>query len=218
MWVRLKTAKNVLLAGTAVAYRPGDLVEVGKHRAREWVAAGDAEVWEIDTGAANPPTAGIACYGGVAPTVRDRLAKVENLRMSFHEDAWPLLAYSETLLWVPEFEPRMDHLMQGYNLLKRWQVAVPLWDYDVLARDVGSDEERVHTETVIRDLRVPLRDTRLVFVRRCPDTRRLVETWHAERARFPGGEDKLAFLRALYLVKPLVCDLPTVWTNRGRLR
>jgi hypothetical protein len=45
--------------------RPGDLVEVGKHRAREWIAVGDAEVWEIDTGAANPPTAGIACYGGV---------------------------------------------------------------------------------------------------------------------------------------------------------
>jgi len=57
-----------------------------------------------------------------------------------------------------------------------------------------------------------------VFVRRCPDTRRLVETWHAERARFPSGEDRLAFLRALYIVKPLVCDLPTVWTNRGRGR
>jgi len=97
-------------------------------------------------------------------------------------------------------------------------VAVPLWDYDTLARDVGSEEERAYTESVIHDLRVPLRDTRLVFVRRCSDTRKLVETWHAERARVPGGEDKLAFLRALYAVKPLVCDLPTVWTNRGRHR
>ncbi|HML23511.1 MAG TPA: hypothetical protein PKD09_17780 [Aggregatilinea sp.] len=218
MWIRLVTRKTVLIAGDAVSYCPGDLIEVGGHLARKWIAAGDAVEAQLDLRAAVVPTAGIACHGSIDTALRDRLARVDGLRMSFHQDDWPVLPYTETLLWVPEFEPRLDLLVQGFKLLQQWQVAVPLWDYETLAAHVGSEEERAYTETIVRDLRVPLRDTRLIFARRCPDTRRLVATWCEERRRFEEGDDRLAFLRALYLVKPVICDLPNSWTNNGRKR
>ncbi len=53
---------------------------------------------------------------------------------------------------------------------------------------------------------MPVYDTRLMFIRRCHATRELVDEWVAE-----DGHRGLAFLRALYRVKPLVLALPTTW-------
>jgi hypothetical protein len=49
----------------------------------------------------------------------------------------------------------------------------------------------------------------LLFVRDSPDGRRFLDTWIAECGN--GGDERLAFLRALYLVKPLFCALPRSW-------
>jgi len=65
------------------------------------------------------------------------------------------------------------------------------------------------TEEVIHDLRVPVYDTRVRFIRRNRTTERLMGLWYEERQQ---GE-ALAFLRALGRVqpKPLICALPAEW-------
>ena len=88
------------------------------------------------------------------------------------------------------------------------------WKYDELASRFGSNEERDRTEEIIHDLRVMVYDPRCLFIKRCTDTEHLIEMWAAERGQ---GSHKLAFLRALYIVKPLICALPISWGGMGEL-
>jgi len=105
----------------------------------------------------------------------------------------------------------------GFEFLDKWEAAAPIWRYDTLAVDVAKGEDRKRTEALMRDLRVPLYAHELLFVR--PDTpggKALLETWQEEEAS--GGEPRLAFLRALYRVKPLFLALPRSWLGQDRER
>ena len=92
-------------------------------------------------------------------------------------------------------------------MLEKWEVAAPLYDYKMLAITTGTEKEREKTKMVIRDLRAPMYDTRLMFVKRTKNGQELLKQWNLE----VGEERRLAFLRALYKVKPLVLALPATW-------
>ena len=215
MWVRLNTVKFIKQNGTLVQFQPGDWVRVGKHVGRDWIEWGDADEVDEQERVAGK-TAGIVVRGSIPQLWHDRLAEVIRLRVACVDDAdAPFdLPFSECIIWTPDFELRPDLYAAGFSLLKVWQVAIPLLNYETLAADLGSEEEREATAEIIRDLRVPVRDTRLIFMRRCPDTARLLQRWHAERAG--GGDERLAWLRAVYAEKPLVCDLPASWASNSR--
>lgn len=123
-----------------------------------------------------------------------------------------------TVLWWDARLPlRLDLLPLGFHrVLAGWQIATPLWRYNTLARDIGAVQARQRTEEVIRDLRVPVFETGLIYARRDEDTEKLLELWLA--ARETGDDDKLCFMRALYQVKPLNCALPVSWVSNGRGR
>ena len=91
--------------------------------------------------------------------------------------------------------------------LARWRAAAPVWSYETLASDAaaGASGDGPGAD---RDLRVPLYEVGLLFVRRCEAGEQLLEAWDQERA---GGHGQLAFLRALYEVKPLFLALPRSW-------
>ena len=114
------------------------------------------------------------------------------------------------------------HLVEyGLHFIERWDAAAPLWRYGILAKDVGSEGERKATEQIVRDLRVPLYACELLFVKGSEAGRQLVATWEEERARSFGvpqgksSEPRLAFLRALYRVKPIFCALPRSWMGES---
>jgi hypothetical protein len=88
-----------------------------------------------------------------------------------------------------------------------------MWDYNELAATVGTDEDRAKVKAVIRDLRVPLYDTRLIFARKTETTIRLFKEYNTELSN--GMDDKLAFLLALYRVKPFLLPVPLTWTGRN---
>ncbi len=215
MWIRLRVQKNIVSHGQIKHYRPGDWVDIGRQIAQDWIAAGEAysaDAIEVEGGLQS--TSGIAVRGPLSDAWRERLDKTDGLKLAFYEADWtPELPFTETLIWHTSLELRLDLMKVGFNWLKKWQVVVPLYDYTTLAANVGTPAEREKTQAIIRDLRVPLRDTRLIFVRRCDDTRLLMKTW-AEQTT-PGFDERLAFLRALYTVKPVVCDTPASWVGRG---
>lgn len=99
----------------------------------------------------------------------------------------------------------------GFGFLERWDAAAPLWRYGVLAEDLGGPAERARTEAIVRDLRIPVYAPELLFVAPTEAGRALVETWRAECA--DGEDERLAFVRALYLVKPRFCALPCTWVR-----
>lgn len=218
MWVKLASIQYVFVNGRQETRYPGDWVDVGKQTARQWLALGYATIPDpVQAASLIDATAGIIARGTLADTMRTRINEVlPGLEVVECADDGDLdLPFSETLIWHTTAPLRLEMLPIGFKLLERWQVAVPLVDYETLAAQRGTDEERACTEAVIRDLRVPLRDTRLLFVRRCSDTLDLLAQW---RDGMAAGDERLAFLRALYAVKPVVCDLPMEWISRGKGR
>jgi hypothetical protein len=97
----------------------------------------------------------------------------------------------------------------GMHFLEAWDMAAPLWRYGVLAKDTGTREEQKRTETMTKDLRQLLYAHELLFIRSSEAGRAFLEAWKAEMGE--GGDKRLAFLRALHLVKPLFLALPRTW-------
>ena len=123
------------------------------------------------------------------------------------QDGWALP--EERTLFVADGTAIPYGLLEaGFAFLEKWEVAAPLWRYGVLAKDAGTPSDRARTEAVALDLRVLLYGHELLFVRRGSDGERFLETWRQE---CDGGDERLAFLRALHLVKPLFCALPVAW-------
>ena len=163
---------------------------------------------------------------GIVLTAEDRTieAKARNLKLGVVVDPERPLAFGKTLFTEPGTGVPWDLLSAAWHFLERWDAAVPLWRYGVTAETLGTKAERQATQAVIRDLRVLVHSVELLFVRDNEDGRALVEAWREEmgeegdHAGSPQPEKRLAFLRALYQVKPRCCVLPVTWLAEVRSR
>ena len=216
MWVKLKNNQNIVRKGRMTHYKKGDWVSVGRQTAEEWIAGGCAISIDPEKLAEGVhATSGIVVRGGVDKDWRKRLEDIKGSHLAFVDHDWePELPFTETLIWQTSLDLRLDLLLTGFMLLKTWQVVVPLYDYTTLAANIGTQAERDATEAIIRDLRVPVRDTRLVYARRSDTTRELMTVWGEALKTCPN--EQLAFMQALYTVKPIVCDVPATWGGTGR--
>jgi predicted O-methyltransferase YrrM len=108
-----------------------------------------------------------------------------------------------------------DLLPVGFELLAKWDVAAPFSSDQVLAEQIGTSEDRERTRAIVRDLRIPVYAHELLFVRDNGAGRMFTEHW---RADCDGGDERLAFVRALAAVKPWFCVLPRVWLAESTYR
>jgi len=207
MWVRLNTVKNVSINGKLTTYFAGEWIDVGGHLAKSWLTLGDAERPDLPE-LSKMPDCGILVQGD------ERRVRSIFPGLAITVDGQDPLPYARTLAWDTRANLRPELTAAGFDQLKTWQVAIPLWSYDKLARDVGDDDDRARTVKIIRDLRVPLYRTDVMFLRRCEPVEELLKVWQVEREG--PGDDRLALLRALYQVKPLVLALPTTWIDGTR--
>lgn len=202
VWLQLRQIHYVEKQGIQITLFPGDWWEFGSQEAAKLVGMGAA--WQPSAEIKIPAGCGLMARGVVVGSYMDRV--LEHVSERDH------LPFPRTLFWDTSLRPRAELLGVGFRLLDNWQVAAPIWDYDQLAQHVGTPDDREKTKAVVRDLRVPVYDTRLIFFRRCLETQELYGRWLEERAG--GGDEKLAFLRAVYLVKPLICALPASWGGK----
>ena len=183
-----------------VTKHPGDWFELSKHDARNAQAAGDIIIHNpVYRNALVPPESGVVL-------TREYKFSYDDLPFQVGEKIIP---YSKTMLWNPDFKLDQSLIPVGLSLLEKWEIAVPVSDYNLLARDIGTAAERKQTEKVLHDLRVPVYDTRLIFTRKCIAIDRLFELWYNEE-----GDERLSFLRCLYAVKPYILALPSIWLNK----
>jgi hypothetical protein len=213
MWIRLKSLQHIERAGKLVTFRSGDWVDVGRQTAMRWIADGQADV--PDYGKALRETmksAGIVACGvnGFGDKVRSIVSELslEVIQSDVHQ---AVLRFERALFWSHEQNINAKIIPVGLGFLEKWEIVLPLFSYAVLAAQWGNEDERARTKAIIRDLRVPMYCTGLMFVRRCENTERLMGEWAKQRQ--DGDTDELSFLRALYLVKPLVLALPVTWTR-----
>lgn len=118
------------------------------------------------------------------------------------------LPWERTLFIAPGTCVPWDLIAVGFEFLTQWDAAAPFWRAGVLAKHLGTPAERERTESLVHDLRVPVYAHELLFVRDSEAGKALVAEWRKECA---AGDERLAFLRALYLVKPRFCVLPRLW-------
>lgn len=207
-WVQLTTIQQLEKNGSMETYHPGDWVSVNKQTAQLWLARGDACEPQVK---AFMPT--LAAGGNSGIITRDESKVRDVMRdtpFEIEQLDEPKLLYEKTIVYDPELVVRPVFFAIGLGLLDTWELAAPLYDYKVLAGNAGTDGERERTLEVIGDLRVPMWDIRLMFVRRCEATEKLFADWREEQ-----GENRmLAFLRALYRNPLLALALPITWQGR----
>jgi len=123
----------------------------------------------------------------------------------------PTILFERALLVEPHtFIPW--HLIEaGFGFVEKWDCAAPLWRYEALVQQIGTPAERKQTAQITLDERVLVIASELLFVRNTPEAGALLEAWHQERRQ--GPDARLAFLRALYRVKPRFCALPCSWNG-----
>ena len=121
--------------------------------------------------------------------------------------AVPALAFERSLIVGAGVEVPWTLVAAGFGFLARWEAAAPL--AGPLASQLGDEAERARTAVVVGDLRLPVYASELLFLRQSAAAEELLACWQAQGAT--GGDERLALLRALHLVKPLFLALPPTW-------
>lgn len=210
MWLRLRVNKDIEVNGELRHYHPGDWIEVGRQTGVRMLQAREGEAYESQGERATliPLDSGVVVLGPQAPSAADALALAQpGLGVQVAEA--PCLPYTRTLLWTPPALLRYELMAAGFSFLDTWEAAIPLFDYKVLAQSVGPEAQRQEAVAVLHDLRVPLYDTRLLYVQRSPSMVEVIHRW-AEGCK-PDYDPRLALLVALYQVKPVLLPLPCTW-------
>lgn len=209
IWVRLLQEKRHEVNGMVKNFKKGDWIEVGKQTANTWITQGiadrpgyDAYKDYVDA------TAGIVLIGStneqLLNNIRQDIPGIDIKNSDKYE-----MYFSENMIWNNGIKLKRENVYVGFNLLKNWQCAIPLHSYTELAIHIGSKEDQKYTKSVIKDLRVPVYNTDLMFIRRCDNTKNLLEQWSKECEIV---ENKtLAFQVALYKTVPVLCALPVNW-------
>jgi len=203
MWIQLLQPKIISNNGKSSKYNAGDWVDVGKQTALLWLSDNSAHLPDMVESGFNLNGAGILTDHKELLCTR---LKEQAKGIDILEGA-PCLPFEKTILMDSALPLRASLIPVGISMLETWEIAVPLMDYKIMAINLGTDTEREQTKSVIRDLRVPVYDTRLMFVKRTQDTERLIDNWRN------AGKSPLAFLRELYKIKPFILALPCTWTT-----
>jgi len=216
-WIILNSIKQIRVAGVSVVYHPGDAVEVGKQTAIEWILEGSAEDPFGQVGPSAVPAKPGDTEFGIhvrAPESSVNATVLGEISLRVPISYGPVAApYLNTFLWEPSkvVSPRLLNYGFLRTVSGKWDLASSLFSYKALADQVGSEEDREGTKALIGDIRLPVYDSRLVWVRQTAASRAFLETWHKELEK--GTGEFHSFLRALYTARPMICTLPMDWTR-----
>ena len=193
--------------GKRITYYPGDWFQARNLEIKQRLAAGEIALYS-NTGDAyifEPNECGIVT--SIKDLKLDKLGSAaETLSISYSLE--PMIPYLYTFYYTGG-KFREEMLPISFDQLQKWEAAVPIESFDILAESIGTVEERKYTLEIIGDLRVPVYDVRQMYFRKCEATFALTEAWKAEIEKFP--EPRLAFLRALYQNPLLILALPPTW-------
>jgi hypothetical protein len=164
VWVRARTIIHIEENGKAKAVHPGDWVQIGRHQARTLLTNNQIEI--LKTGVLKSVQDLTDCtilLKGVLPEPKYSLlmASYPGVPVKDYDNGLP--NRGRMLIWNTSAELRRELILTGFKLLEKWQLAVPLLDYNILAKNIGTAAEQKATKTIIHDLRVPVYDCRVIF-------------------------------------------------------
>lgn len=203
VWVKAKSIVRISENGQIKTFHPGDWCLMGKQQARDCLTRNEVEILKpaVLQSVQDLYDCAIFLKGELEEIQRGVLvATFPGVPVQQYE-SYP--NYGRFLIWDTGANLRRELILTGFKLLEKWQIAVPLCNYNMLASDIGTPKVRKETEAIIHDLRVPVYDSRVIFARRCSETKKLFEQWQ--------NGSQLEFLQALYQSRPVVNALPPSW-------
>lgn len=220
--VQLLRPTQHLENGKVRNYFRGDFLEVSAVTAQEWISKKIAMLPEGATFADLDDTqwsdVAVVVEGEDRALVKRLGIKALVITGDLEILQAALLDYERVLFWSKRLVPRLPDLgqfVQGFKAIERWEVATPQ-RFSVLAQDVGSEDARARTAELVGDLRVPLYEPGLMFVRRSTASKDLLSAWANERQGVESADDdRLAFYRAVWLVKPTIASFPESWVLKS---
>ncbi len=194
-------------------YHAGDWVQIeNKKIALLWIANSEAVASGAELSNILPVDSGLLITGDAPTPLRQQI--LETFSTLNIEVGEPSVPFSRTIIWNTRTSITHALFAVGLNRISppnRWQVSIPLYDYKAIAQQLGDEDDRARTQAIIHDLRVPYYQTDIIFLRRSQTTRDLIELW-AEECKH--GNEKLAWLRAVYQIKPYLEALPVTWWRK----
>lgn len=205
VWVQAINIVHLEKNGVTRTLLPGDWGQMGKHQAKELLAKGAARILSpgILRDVQELTDCAIYVRGTILDSSRERIATQHPGVPVLPWSGYPTTEVGRFLLWDMSAPLRHELIVTGLGLLKGWQLAVPLLNYDTLAGNIGTEQERAATKAIIHDLRVPAYNPKVIFARQGEETRKLFSLWS------DGAE--LSFLRAIYQARALTLALPPSW-------
>lgn len=201
-----------------VTYHPGDWIEVKKKRAKKLLASGKAEIprQDIMSDVAGFNECGILIRGEEQELLFD-----SRIEVSFGEISLPY--ENVTVLLKPNYYITWKAIEAGLLRITNfedtdaepWEMMAMLFDNDVTADDVGTEDERAKTKELIGDLRLPVYDTDILWVRKTDSTEAVIDRWVKELET--SNDEKHSFLRALYAERAMMLTLPSGWSSQWEL-
>lgn len=218
MWIKLKSAQTISVNGTPTRYYPGDWIEVGNGYAHRLISQNLAEKPGVNVlSELVDYTSGMVVIGNTLTTNQQQQIQQTIPHLEIIQSDTIDIPFSETLIYNTKLKKlRVELLPIGFKWLKSFQVILPLFDYELLAIHCGNSDDQLKAKEIIKELRVPVYDTNLIFIRRCDETKELISRWQQYKQEFT--DEKLAFLCALYEIKPLHLALPNTWLGVQPLR
>jgi hypothetical protein len=205
--------------GEQVTYHPPSWVPVSKARARELIANGQVRIPRSDRyrEAMQFDDCGIVIRSGEASL--PELGRVGELVSVEYDDI--RLPFQYTMLWRAEkIALREQAIIAGFSKLldfegtgkEKWEILAMLADENKIAADYGSKWERDKTLETIGDLRLPVYETGILWVRKTENSERVIAAWVEELEQ--GADERHAFLRALYTHRAMTYTLAPDWHLR----
>ncbi|MFO7858381.1 MAG: hypothetical protein R6V11_05595 [Ectothiorhodospiraceae bacterium] len=211
-WVRArKPISRHAIEGGYKTYQPGDWFQCNRQEMRELVQRGMVDTTPVVLRAEYDfSKAGVLVRGDAPlPDGLDQY-KLKSKASDRLELPWEL-----TVLWKPDAYATPYSLALGLTRLipkpnaMAWEMIAALESMTALAQGFGTEAERAKTEEAVGDLRIPVYQTGILWVRRTDATEELVRAWQEDIDA--GADEQHAFLRALYSRRVLLCTLPPNW-------
>lgn len=213
MWIQLlKPYRFPDENGIPVLYNPGEMLDIkNKDVCQDLIRKGFA----ADLGEARTyvvPNAGVLVRGKMGNTPLWITALGLSVEM---QRKGPWLPFEFTILWNPRYQPNRAELPATFRIMGEypWDLAAPIKTYDKLVAQLGTDSEQRALEALVHDTRVPYYNSSLLFVRKTAASEELMKVWDKELES--ATVEEIAFLRAIYQVKPLLLPLPATAVQRG---
>lgn len=120
MWLKFNTKREI----DGVTYLPGDWADVDSTVGRQWLVAGLAYTPNLADALPIGDECGVVLLGEPEHS-HSLLSFYIRLNLTITDKADLQLPYAKTLLWQPEFDLRPVLLSIGFDLLDRWDMALP---------------------------------------------------------------------------------------------